>query len=1841
MKTETNALWQRGLAWCLIAALAHPFGVANAQVPPNGVGDFTMYTLSGGNGVGSPNILLIIDTSDSMNIPEPWREYPGAYDSHIEYLWNDKALSTTDGPENLNYISTDPLAAAPFSPYGFWAGADHSERDMLRQAAQNYSLATEPGDPQKRYLWRNYDDASWFYWLPAGTAESDQRLNALSYNRFRGYQHNIGGRRGNIDFTATPDYSNKSKGYSDKNACARSVDPSSVDGILPSTVFHPSTAVRNGGRYLGDQWFRWDPWLNLDTVNVSGYPGSSTVVSGYAKGYLDASRDPPASWSPIPDDRPLRDSSSLPIRLQGRGSYAGWTDPKADMGGFEHSSFVANLDASNSTLLASIRSTYSLPATGGSERFSAWLGNRDNSPAPVFGMTTGTPAYFDVTASPSSACDPHNGPASAICINIPGGGVPWTTITKTRNCSYTFGQSETDAAGNTRLSNGTCSNPYITCQDTTWQNCANLPDPDNGWAATDPCLPALQDNTFINRDNRLCAWSGRSSVNVGACQWVGRQSTFIEGFGWSYYGGTCQEPSGLTTYCAAGGSTMTLFGATPTSNVTGPASTSADPAYLTTVGCSNSVPPGAFYYGGTCQGYVNDVGTSYGTAPILTGPSVASCYVSVTWPTLNLYGADYQNVVYGSAVLGCNDAADNDQTCSARYDGKLCDYHVSVAGVCPTQQVSKNVGGSPDQNRYYLVANKSDDRSNLVHDCKRDDLVANPAGGYMSADASAFATDFPITLSASNAVAYYTTDATHALPADATKKIDVYSVNYLNWKFGPKGPNGYPIGRKTRLQVAKDAITGLVASTNGVRFGLMVFNKTADLLNGRTNEGGNIAFTVKDMGAKDCSLATAACTSAEATAYANRASLINTINGLTAASRTPLTESLYEAYRYFRGELPVYGRLTTPAHVGGAVAAGCDKNAFATPGAGIDCLTSLGNYVSPLSTSISAACSKNYVIMMTDGGPEEDFSANAAIRALPGYDDGSTTITVEQPTDSRQFETAGLPFGPTDPADGGYVWLDELAYYMAHADWDPSTPTRQTVNTYTIGFASADSSVLINAANKGNGTYYVARDADALSAALTSAVAAILDSNPSLASPSAPSSALNRTESSREVYMAFFGPSGNKAWDGTVKKFRFGQGATDCGTNADASAIPLCLIGKSVLSGNSVKNINLTTTDPTTGETRVSINPHAMSLWSSIEDGPFANKGGTGQTLVDSATMDPSMRKVYTYITNPGASAEPVSDHVDLTHSSNAVKESSMLFDTLVTKARLGNASMTPAQQATLINAIRGGNTGSGACTDADSGTACATWRTWPHNDVLHGSPAIVTYDPTPTVDPESSAQIASKQYLYYFSNDGLLHAVNARDGKEAWSFLVEEALPQLQALNNNLAGQHLMLADGEPVVWLYDANGDGKVAGGLDKAYLYFGLRRGGRAYYAIDITDPDVPKFLWKIERREAGGMLCNPDCTAVTDFNELGYTWSAPVAVRIPAIAADGVPAVIFAGGYDGNQDSLPASAADTMGRAVYVVNGTTGALMKAFRNGATGAVGGGIISGMNFSIPSGVAALNTDLDSRGEVDRLYVGDMAANLWRFDINDSDPGTWTVKKLAALSNDFVLPATVPNRKIFSTPVVVKQNYQGQRYDAVYVGTGDREHPLVTTSTDTMFMVKDFDTGLSASTAATVSFPGSFYDIGAVLTESMLNVATFTTSTGWYLNLAPGEKALDRASVFSNVLRFSAFNPGAGVSACAQPGKGMVYAIDARFGGTLPSTAVLPATTAAQYLLVRQEQSYVIGTGGLGGLNGGGGKRGGPPNCAQSIVDGNLYSICDGIPTLIGAVGGAKKVYWYRQLAR
>ena len=311
-------------------------------------------------------------------------------------------------------------------------------------------------------------------------------------------------------------------------------------------------------------------------------------------------------------------------------------------------------------------------------------------------------------------------------------------------------------------------------------------------------------------------------------------------------------------------------------------------------------------------------------------------------------------------------------------------------------------------------------------------------------------------------------------------------------------------------------------------------------------------------------------------AYNNRADLVKAIQGVVASSRTPLTETLYEAYRYFSGRTPKWGTATTLAQGGGTVSAGREMtmgaNADPPDAAGNVFLTNGGGtYNSPMlnnpTVAVPANCQKNYVVMITNGQPEEDFSANADIKTMSWLNPTGNTVsprtdldtngarpTNAGPPDYQQIPTisGGSPYGLLDLAstanDGGFVWLDELTYFIATADVSPGAPNmpgdpangdlisgRQSIVTYTIGFTGLPMPVVQNAAVAAQGIYYTAQNAQQLQSALVAAFVAIRDWNPTSAAATVPISSLNRGESSTDIYLAFFGPSPQSTWPGTVK----------------------------------------------------------------------------------------------------------------------------------------------------------------------------------------------------------------------------------------------------------------------------------------------------------------------------------------------------------------------------------------------------------------------------------------------------------------------------------------------------------------------------------------------------------------------------------------------------------------------------------------------------------------------------------------------------------------------------------
>lgn len=546
----------------------------------------------------------------------------------------------------------------------------------------------------------------------------------------------------------------------------------------------------------------------------------------------------------------------------------------------------------------------------------------------------------------------------------------------------------------------------------------------------------------------------------------------------------------------------------------------------------------------------------------------------------------------------------------------------------------------------------------------------------------------------------------------------------------------------------------------------------------------------------------------------------------------------------------------------------------------------------------------------------------------------------------------------------------------------------------------------------------------------------------------------------------------------------------------------------------------------------------------------------------------------------------------------------------------------TGSDRTALINWVRGqDNFG-----DEASPGSGYTVRPSIHGDVLHSRPVVVNYG-------DSRGLV-----VFYGANDGVFRAVNGSQataigsvpaGGELWGLILPEFYTRLnrQRINtpelkfpsttNPAAQAKDYFVDGSPGVYQRL-----KADGTIDKAYLYLTMRRGGRFIYALDVSDPTAPTVLWKVSSADSG-------------FGELGQTWSRP---RVAVIKGYANPVLIFGAGYDPAEDAEPPTA-DTMGRGLFILDAVTGARVwsATYTSGASACSGtttqaACAVNGMNWAMPAEISFVDRDND--GYVERLYAVDVGGNVWRVDLEPGGcgsadapctPDRWQVTRFAALgcSSGACAAGTTP-RKLFYPPNVVFIGVMGgaTSYDAVLLGSGDREHPLITNGaynvTNRFYMLKDFHTGKDATTTplqATItesaSTPDGLFDATTANYDG--------TRKGYFVTLGTGEKVVNASITVQGTTFFGTNQPSAPSSNSCSANLGIArgYALSPFTavksssiydGGGLPPS---PVAGVVNIVVNGQsvQQSFCVGCGGASGGVGGDTKSGlGAVNPSKNI---------------------------------
>lgn len=298
----------------------------------------------------------------------------------------------------------------------------------------------------------------------------------------------------------------------------------------------------------------------------------------------------------------------------------------------------------------------------------------------------------------------------------------------------------------------------------------------------------------------------------------------------------------------------------------------------------------------------------------------------------------------------------------------------------------------------------------------------------------------------------------------------------------------------------------------------------------------------------------------------------------------------------------------------------------------------------------------------------------------------------------------------------------------------------------------------------------------------------------------------------------------------------------------------------------------------------------------------------------------------------------------------------------------LGGTSTVPEMSdSNLVDFVRGSR---GLEQDGNIGHA-QVWRRRAHvlGDIVNTQPIFVKAPSAGYTDTGYSAfktaQAARKPLVLVSAQDGMLHAFNAYSGdvtvngtavspgQEMWAFMPSEAL-QTVKWTADANYSHRFFVDGQIAV------GDVDFGSGDWRTILVGGLGAGGSSYYALDITDPTSPKYLWEFSHAN------------------LGKTFSNAAITKLP----NGEWVVLFSSGYNNTSGG-----GDGAGH-LFALNVETGALKSGFPiSNLSGGSG-------NPSNLGRITPWADDPATNNQTLFVYAGDTNGDLWRFDLAPSASG-------------------------------------------------------------------------------------------------------------------------------------------------------------------------------------------------------------------------------------------------------
>lgn len=502
--------------------------------------------------------------------------------------------------------------------------------------------------------------------------------------------------------------------------------------------------------------------------------------------------------------------------------------------------------------------------------------------------------------------------------------------------------------------------------------------------------------------------------------------------------------------------------------------------------------------------------------------------------------------------------------------------------------------------------------------------------------------------------------------------------------------------------------------------------------------------------------------------------------------------------------------------------------------------------------------------------------------------------------------------------------------------------------------------------------------------------------------------------------------------------------------------------------------------------------------------------------LQDTAYTD---RKIVTCCTSAGAGLA-----FEYSTLNAATLNSRTLFSSFSSVPNVATASQSAKN---FVNYLRGDS-----ANEATNGGVYRT-RSYRLGDIVGSkatpvsAPSATYYDSTnPGYSTFKLKYASRKTVVYAGANDGMMHAFDGSlsgtsMGTELFAYIPSFAYGDsssssdryyatygLASLGNSSFTHHYMV-NATPVSYDMDLN---NTSGADDstqdwRSVVIGGMGKGGKGYYAIDVTDPSA----WTSESAVAGKVLWE------FTSSHMGYTFGEPVVAKTAKYGW----VVIFPSGYN-NDDGKG---------YLFIVNPKSGSLLESIVTPE-----GSTSSPINMAQIRGFVSDYTDYT----VDAVYGGDLRGNVWRFDLT----GTSTYSsptKIAELTNaaGTALPIT-------TKPLIGVDGTTSKRY--VMFGTGQllSDEDIDTSTLQGFFAIVD-GTGSSGGfyTSSTLptgeSFPVVRSNLNAV-TDLTVGVDSSASASvmGWYYDFSSSDGIAERMNVdgdvYSSMVAFAANLPNGDV---------------------------------------------------------------------------------------------------------